>query len=190
MRTVPALMMVCPAMQVFAALMFLQSQHRMAGLLALDGTGSAFKGLGSLPGGRLDETLLFGLVKTCGFAAGSAGNAVALVAARLYPPSLPLMRDCSRPASVLGPVDAPPCSLHLPLRAVSRRLHGVPARVLAPHGVGAALALLGNGGLTVVAPCLHGVGGVVVVMVLRFAKVLLRVPQRDCSGQALANFNA
>jgi len=75
----------------------------------------------------------------------------------LRPESLPLIRACSLPTSVFGPVDLPPCSLHLPLRAVSSRLQGVPVLVLAPHGVGTVLALLGNGRLTVAAPCLHGV---------------------------------
>ena len=37
------------------------------------------------------------------------------------------------PDSVLGPVDNPPCNLHLPDRKRSRRLHGVPALVLAPQ---------------------------------------------------------
>ena len=99
----------------------------MAGLLALGGAMPNFSVLFSAGGngkvlGRLsafrggmepDKTLLFGF----------------------RPPSLPLIRACSLPASVVGPVDLPPWSLHLPLWAVSRRLQGVPALVLAPHGV-------------------------------------------------------
>lgn len=50
------------------------------------------------------------------------------------PPFLPLMRDCSLPASVFGPVEQPPCHLQRPPKWSVVILHGVPARVLAPQG--------------------------------------------------------
>lgn len=45
----------------------------------------------------------------------------------------------------LGPVDSPPCKRHLPDLNRSLRLHGVPARVLAPHVI--PLSSTGNGRL-------------------------------------------
>jgi hypothetical protein len=40
--------------------------------------------------------------------------------------------DRSRPSGVRGPVDLPPCILHLPF-GIAGDLHGVPFLVLAPH---------------------------------------------------------
>lgn len=41
--------------------------------------------------------------------------------------------DVILPVLVFGPVEPPPCSLHLPLALDPLRLQGVPARVLAPQ---------------------------------------------------------
>jgi len=49
-RATLAILKGCFAMQVYAALTYLQSQQRMAGLLALGCAATAFKGFGSLPG--------------------------------------------------------------------------------------------------------------------------------------------
>jgi hypothetical protein len=39
----------------------------------------------------------------------------------------------ARPATLLGPVDAPPWNLQRRLPGTTRMMHGAPARVLAPH---------------------------------------------------------
>jgi len=72
----------------------------------------------------------------------------------------------------MGPVERPPWSLHLPLWAVSRRLQGVPALVLAPHGL--------HGFCTVSAPYLHGVW----FMMLRFVNLCKFFGNGDCQGSA------
>lgn len=52
---------------------------------------------------------------------------------RGLPPLRPLMRDCSRPASEVGPVLNPPWNLHLPLVNKAVSLQALPALVFAPQ---------------------------------------------------------
>lgn len=52
---------------------------------------------------------------------------------RGLPPLRPLMRDCSRPASEVGPVLSPPWSLHRPLAYKTFSLQALPALVVAPQ---------------------------------------------------------
>jgi hypothetical protein len=55
------------------------------------------------------------------------------------PPFLPLIRACSFPSSVVGPLEQQPCHLHRPEVNSARCLQGIPALVLASQGGGGLL---------------------------------------------------
>jgi hypothetical protein len=115
--------MVCCARQVNPALRCLQSPQQMEDLLALVVAFLALKGSGPLLGRMLNISVRISTdaASKWGFSTVATGKVLGRVTAcwagvefvktlpfGFRPPSLPLMRACSLPAWVVGPVDLPP----------------------------------------------------------------------------------